>query len=116
MTKPFNIEERLVEFAANVALFCKTIPVDFTGQYYGNQLLRSSGSSALNFGEMQGAQSDKDFKNKATISLKELKETRINLKILTKIQYGSVSNRNQLLDEVEQLIKIIATIIKNKGT
>jgi len=42
---------------------------------------------------MQGAQTDKDFKNKATISLKELKESRINLKILTKIQYGDSARR-----------------------
>ena len=63
---------------------------------------------------MQGAQTDRDFRHKATISLKELKESRINLKILSKIKYGSESERNKLLDEVEQLIKIVATIIKNK--
>ncbi len=113
--KPYDLEERLVNFAAGAALFCRDVPNDFIGQSYGNQLLRSSGSSALNFGEMQGAQSDKDFKNKATISLKELKESRMNLKILSKIEYGAGSKRNDLLDEVEQLIKIIATIIKNKG-
>ncbi len=112
--KPYVLEERLVDFAGEVALFCKTMPSDFTGQYDGQQLLRSAGSSALNFGEMQGAQRLKDFKNKATISLKELKESRINLKILSKIQYGKNSERAQLLDEVEQLIKILATIIKNK--
>ena len=115
MTKPYNLEDRLVSFASDIALFCNSIPNDFTGQYYGHQLLRSGGSSALNFGEMQGAQSDKDFKNKATISLKELKESRMNLKILSKIKYGNEASRIKLLDEVEQLIKIIATIIKNKG-
>lgn len=73
--KLYNLEERLVNFAADSALFCRDVPNDFAGQYYGNQLLRSSGSSALNFGEMQGAQSDRDFKNKATFSLKELKES-----------------------------------------
>lgn len=112
--KKFDLEDRLVDFAANIVLFCKDLPSDMTGQYYGNQLLRSTGSSALNFGEMQGAQTDKDFKNKATISLKELKESRINLKILTKIQYGDSARRLMILDEVEQLIKILATIIKNK--
>jgi len=113
-SKPYNLEERLVDFAADSALFCKAMSNDFTGQYYGHQLLRSAGSSALNFGEMQGAQTDRDFRHKATISLKELKESRINLKILSKIKYGRESERSKLLDEVEQLIKIIATIIKNK--
>lgn len=115
MSKVYDLEDRLVIFAANVAIFCKDIPDDFTGQYYGNQLLRSSGSAALNFGEMQGAQTSNDFKNKATISLKELKEFSINIKILSKIEYGNIDRRNELLDETEQLIKIVATIIKNKG-
>lgn len=86
-----------------------------TGLYYANQLLRSGGSSALNFGEAQGTYSDKDYINKASISLKELKESRVNLKILSKLEYGSGQIRMELLDEVEQLIKILATIIKNKN-
>lgn len=73
--------------------------------------MRSGGSSALNFGEAQGTNSDKDYINKAGICLKE---PMVNLKILVKVNYGDESNRTRLLDEVEQLIKIIATIIKNK--
>jgi len=78
-------------------------------------LLRSTGSSALNFGEAQGANTDKDYRNKASISLNELKESRVNLKILSKVDYGNASRRVELLDELEQLIRIIATIIKNKN-
>nr|WP_252730119.1 four helix bundle protein [Zobellia uliginosa] len=74
----------MVSFAANIAIFCREIPKDFTGEYYGNQLLRSAGSSALNFGEAQGTHTSKDYVHKASISLKELKESRVNLKILTK--------------------------------
>ena len=51
-----------------------------TGLYYGNQLLRSTGSTALNFGEAQGTNSDRDYLNKSSISIKELKELRVNLK------------------------------------
>ena len=112
--KKFDLEDRLVDFAAKVVLFCKDLPLDMTGQYYGNQLLRSGGSSALNFGEAQGTNSNKDYINKASISLKELKESRVNLKILSKVNYGDASKRKQLLDEIEQLIRILATIIKNK--
>jgi len=49
--KKYDLEDRLVRFAAEVALFCKDLPSDMTGKYYGNKLLRSGGSSALNFGE-----------------------------------------------------------------
>ena len=112
--KKYDLEDRLVDFAANVALFTEELPDNFIGNYYGNQLLRSGGSSALNFGEAQGANTDKDYIHRATICLRELKESRVNLKVLDKLDYGNQSMRDKLLDEVEQLIRIIATIIKNK--
>lgn len=114
MDKKFDLEDRLVAFAANAALFCKKLPNDMIGLYYSNQLFRSGGSSALNFGEAQGTNSDRDYINKAGISLKELKESRVNLKILMKLNYGDESTIYDLLNEAEQLIKILATIIKNK--
>ncbi|WP_339835887.1 four helix bundle protein [uncultured Maribacter sp.] len=104
----------MVNFAATVVLCCKDLPSYLTGQYYGNQLLRSADSSALNFGEAQGTNTDKNYINKASISLKELKESRVNLKILSKVDYGKASRRVELLDELEQIIRIIATIIKTK--
>ncbi|MFX0556174.1 four helix bundle protein [Maribacter sp. CXY002] len=67
MEKKFDLEDRFVDFAANVVLFCKDLPSDLTGAYYGNQLLRSGGSSALNFGEAQGTHTNKDYINKASI-------------------------------------------------
>ncbi|MGB5820243.1 MAG: four helix bundle protein [Saonia sp.] len=112
--KKFDLEDRLVGFAANAILFCKDLPQDMTGQYYGGQLLRSGGSAALNFGEAQGSNTNRDYIHKASLSLKELKESRVNLRILDKVSYGDSSKRIHLLDEAEQLIKIIATIIKNK--
>jgi four helix bundle protein len=112
--KKFDLEERFVDLAASIASFCQDLSNDFTGQYYGNQLLRSAGGAALNFGEAQGTNTDKDYVHRATISLRELKESRVNLKILNRINYGNKEKRISLLDEVEQLIKITATIIKNK--
>ena len=112
--KKYDLEDRLVSFAADIIKFCKYIPNDITGQYYGNQIMRSSGSSALNFGEAQGTNTDRDYINKAGLSLKELKESRVNLKILKMAEYVDSKIIHRLLDEVEQLIKIMATIIKNK--
>ena len=85
-----------------------------TGQYYSNQLLRSGGSAALNFGEAQGTNTIKDYINKASICLKELKESRVNLEILQKVADGDQTMTAKLLDETEQLIRIIATINNNK--
>jgi len=113
-SKKYDLEDRLVEFAANIIRLAKKFPNDFTGKHLGGQIIRSASSTALNFGEAQGTSTTKDYINKAAIVLKELKETRVNLKILSKVDYGEKAIRDQLLDEVEQLIKIIATIIKNK--
>jgi len=68
----------------------------------------------LNFGEAQGTNTKRDNINKLSLTLKELKESRVNLRILDKVNYGDSSKRELLLDEAEQLIKIVATIIKNK--
>ena len=112
--KKFDLEERFVDLAASITSFCYDLSNDFSSQYYGNQLLRSVGSAALNFGGVQGTHKKKDYIHRATISLRELKESRVNLKILNEIGYGNKEMRISLLDEVEQLIKITATIIKNK--
>jgi four helix bundle protein len=99
--KKFNLEDRLVEFAANAVLFSKDLPSDMTRQYYGNQFLRSGGSSALNFSEAQGTNTNRDYINKAGISPKELEESKVNLKIFNNIEYGKATKRGNLLDEVE---------------
>ena len=112
--KKYDLEDRLVEFAANIVFLCKDLPNDMAGSYYGNQLLRSAGSSALNFGEAQGTNTIKDKINKLALVLKELKESRVNLKILHKVNYGELKKRESLMDEIGQLIKKIAMIIKNK--
>lgn len=91
--KKYDLEDRLVNFATDIAFICSELPQDFTGDYYGNQLLRSGGSSALDFGEAQGTNTVRDYIFKASISLKELKESRVNLKILNKIGYGNTSKR-----------------------
>lgn len=89
MQRKFDLEDRLVDYAAMMITFVKDLPKDNIGAYYGNQILRSSGSAALNFGETQGTNTLKDYISRATIVIKELKESRVNLRILKKAKYGS---------------------------
>jgi len=62
--KKYDLEERLVRFAALIIKYCQSLPDDNTGQYYARQLMRSGGSAALNFGEAQGTFTDKDYVHK----------------------------------------------------
>ncbi|MEL6810886.1 MAG: four helix bundle protein, partial [Bacteroidota bacterium] len=77
------------------------------------QLNRSSTSAALNYGEVQGAASNKDFVHKMNIVLKELKESRVNLKI----QLGSdlikdIENARSSLQECQELVAIFGKSIQ----
>ncbi|MBN8565329.1 MAG: four helix bundle protein [Flavobacteriales bacterium] len=112
--KIFNFEDRLVRFAGESIFFTRNLKKSFENEYYKNQLIRSSGSSSLNFGEAQGTISDKDFIFKLTLVVKELKESRNSLKILNYIKEGDENTRILLLKEVEELIAISSKMIINK--
>ena len=113
-TKTYNFENRVVEFAGKIVLFCNTLPKDRIGLYYVDQMLRSSGSAALHYGEAQGTTTDRDFVYKSSNTLKELKETRVSLKILANVNYGDAKLRAYLLAEVKELCAISAKMILNK--
>ena len=113
--RKYDLEDRFVKFAGDVILFAKELPNDKAGGHLGGQIIRSSSSTALNFGEAQGTNTLKDKINKLSIVLKELKETRVALKILDYIKYGNKESRDSLMKECGELIAISATIIKNKN-
>lgn len=112
--KIFNFEDRLVRFAGECIFFTRNLNKSFENEYYKNQLIRSSGSSSLNFGEAQGTISNKDFIFKVGLTVKELKESRNSLKILNYIKEGDENIRLLLLKEVEELIAIASKMIINK--
>jgi four helix bundle protein len=112
--KIFNFEDRLVRFAGECILFTRNLNKSYENEYYKNQLIRSSGSSSLNFGEAQGTITDKDFIFKVSLVVKELKESRNSLKILNYIQEGDDNQRILMLNETEELIAIASKMIINK--
>jgi len=110
----FKYDDRLVKFAVDIIFFCKTLPKDIIGRYYYDQILRSSGSAALNYGEAQGTNTTKDFIYKMTLVIKELRETKIALKILAKANIGNQIMVEALSKEVEELISIAVRMVLNK--
>jgi four helix bundle protein len=112
--KIFNFEDRLVRFAGECILFVRKLEKSYEVEYYKNQLIRSSGSSSLNYGEAQGTITSRDFVFKISLSVKELKESRNTLKVLEYIKTGDLNERKWLLVEVEELIAIASKMIINK--
>ncbi len=114
MEQLFNYEDRLVRFAGEVVLFVANIPENYIGYYYSDQLIRSSGSGALNYGEAQATVTNKDFIYKMSLVVKELKESRCTLKILRYTGIGKHKKGQWLLSECEELIAIGSKMINNK--
>jgi four helix bundle protein len=112
--KIFNFDDRLIRFAGECIFFTRKLDKSYENEYYKNQLIRSSGSSSLNFGESQGTGTDKDLIFKLTLVVKELKESRNSLKVLNYINEGNEDFRTFLLIEVEELIAIASKMIINK--
>ena len=57
------LEERLIDFAAQVILFSNNIEKSYAGNHLASQIIRSSTSPALNYGEAQSAESQICFFN-----------------------------------------------------
>jgi four helix bundle protein len=106
MTRDYDLEERLVAFAALIIELTESLPASRAANHIAAQLLRSGTSPAPNYGEAMAAESRRDFLHKMGICLKELRETRIWLRVLGRRQMLAVEVLQPAIDEVEELIRI----------
>ena len=108
-----ELEERMIDFAVAVAHLANQAPSGTSAKFYAGQMIRSSGSSALNYGEAQAGESIKDFIHKNKIVLKELRETLICLKIAERAKlYKSEEEVKSAIKENNELISIFVATIK----
>jgi four helix bundle protein len=75
------------------------------------QVLRSGTSIGANIEEAQAGQSRKDFIAKMSISSKEARETKYWLRLLRESELTRI-NVNSLVLEVNELIKMLTSIVK----
>ena len=112
--KPEKIQDRALRFGVKLTKFIFRLHKSFEMRVLLDQLLRSGTSIGANLEEADSASSRKDFINKLLISKKEARETRYWLTIIK--ETGLLSNEGNLmetqilLDEVEQLVRIIGAI------
>ena len=105
-TIKYDLEERLIEFGSRIIDVVESLPNSTTGKHLGSQLVRSGTAPALNYGEAQAAESRADFIHKMKIALKELRETKVNLRYILKRNYFPVERLLPLLKENDELIAI----------
>jgi len=102
----FDLEERLLEFSARIIRVVDALPNTRAGSHIAGQLLRSGTSPYGNHGEVEPAESRKDFTHKLKICLKELRETGRWLRLIARSGMLPNSKLAPILAETEDLIRI----------
>lgn len=111
MDKPYDLEERTFLFAKDCRLYFQKLTKTVSNIEDGKQLVRSSGSIGANYIEANEKHSDKDLTFRLKIARKEAKESKYWLRLLHELnpEYSEISE--ELFYEVEELRKILSTII-----
>lgn len=110
----YDLEKRLINFSIAVISLCEKTDGNFAKEHLSKQLIRSATSAALNYGEAQSATSTKDFIHKMGISLKELRESQVNLKIQEGA--GLIRNSENLKNIITENNELIAIFVKSIQT
>ena len=108
-----DLPERTFEFARRVVKLCQVLDqAPGVSRTLANQLLRSGTSIGANVEEGQGGQSRADFIAKYSIACKEARETNYWLRLLLASEIATNLKLQELIDESNQLIAILTSIIK----
>ena len=105
-------ENRLIDFTVRILNVADALSEKYSAQYFCKQIIRSGSAPALLYGEARGAESRSDFYHKASVALKELRETFINLKIISRKGFIPQSQLSDVMDENNQLISIFVATVK----
>jgi four helix bundle protein len=107
--RPQVLDDRPIDFAVAVIDVVESLPGTKAGNHIAGQLVRSGTSPAPNYGEARSAESRRDFVHKMKISLKELRETMIWLKILSRKRFVANESISKAVAECDELIAIFVS-------
>jgi four helix bundle protein len=111
--KPYDLRERLFIFACVITRLVQYLhtrgPIAIQ---LSAQLLDSGTSAAANFEEADDGSSTRDRVAKTRIALRELKETRLRLRILRAAEILTTAH-DPIIAENTELVRIVAKIIHN---
>ncbi len=88
------------------------MPHSRAGNYIAGQMIRCGVAPALLYGEAQSAESRDDFIHKMKVVLKELKETRVCLKLVKRKEMIKPRRLENISKENEELVAIIGKSVE----
>lgn len=108
------IYNKAFEFSVKIVNLHKYLRDNRKEYTMSKQLLKSGTSIGANISESLKAQSSNDFLSKMYIAFKEAGETEYWLKLLYETKYIPKGEAVVLLNDIEEILRIISKIIKTK--
>ncbi|HUG93212.1 MAG TPA: four helix bundle protein [Planctomycetaceae bacterium] len=112
--RSYDLAERLLSYAATVIRLVERLPSTRAGNHIAGQVLKSGTSPLPNHGEVQTAESPRDFLHKMRICLKELRESERWLRLIERVPLLSLPDAELrwLIGETDELIRIFVASIR----
>jgi four helix bundle protein len=108
----YDLEERLLTFAANTVRLTYWWPNTKAGIHIASHLLRCGTSPLANHGEVEAAESRNDFLHTLGICLKGLRETNRWLRLIDRLGLAESKAAAVTIGEVDQPIRIFGASIR----
>jgi four helix bundle protein len=105
------IQQKSFAFAIRVVNAFKYLQTEKKEFVLSKQFIRSGTSIGANVEEAIGGQSKKDFISKISIAYKEARETKYWVKLLKATQYLEEKEADSIMNDVEELCKILSSIL-----
>ena len=106
------VQTKSYDFALKIIKVYKYLSQEKKEFVLSKQLLRSGTSIGANIEESIGGQSKADFFAKITIAYKETRESKYWVRLLRDSDYLTIDQYDDLLNDLEELLKIIGSIQK----
>lgn len=110
MKKENPLRDKSYDFALAAVKLCFRLQDEKKEYLLTKQFMRSATSIGANVEEAIGGQSEKDFLHKISISYKEAREAHYWLRLMGDSNLINVEIKSELLEKVEELLRIIGSI------
>jgi len=108
-----DLGERTFEFACDVVQYCRQLSKEpGVVRNVAWQLSAAATSAAANYQESKAAYSRREFAAKNRIVLKELRESKLWLRLILKCEFGSLDTPRRLVTEADELVAIFTSGMK----
>ena len=107
-----DITERSFRFATRVIRLVNSLPRTVAGNVIARQVMRAGGSVGANVEEAQAASTKKEFTRRMEIAQSDAREALYWLRIIAECQLVPKKRLAELLQEADELVRIITTIAK----